>query len=766
MAKFRSIKNSFLAGQISPTAMGRTDLPQYASACQKLLNMIPMVSGGSYRRPGALFDHGFDAAQFTYPRLIPFVVSQNEPYMLALNHDVTAMTSVAGIVNAYRPTDTFTPSTASTVTGHHPYRYDPVTNYHELDEVQFAQSVDVMTVVHPNHKPIRIRRTATDTFNVADFDTDNTGTTLTGAALRDAWPYRPQNSTAIQLSINTASVGTSRTVTASGAFFNAAHVGAVFKSDDGSGTIGCFQVTGFTSPTSVTVSVIVALGTTSGRLTWWESAWSDFRGWPRSIAFFQQRVCYGGNLTDRDSIWFSQSNNFDVLSVAALNQPLGAGDGITTGPLGEQPFTFGISSHQLNLIQWMSPGVTLVVGTLGEEFVITTTSQGFGSLGTEGFGAETGISSSSSQYGSSHLPAARIGSELVFVTQSNDTTRSLAFNLLENAYNSEPIQALFDDFPKPELVSRRKKYRNIAWDESRKTLWCCDTAGNLFGLTREKALQVTTWHTHQMGGFNSTEVETTDPTNLYGQICSGSVISVAVIPNPSLGMNDVWLTVRRKINGDYQYHVERFIGKSIASDTIDTAFLSNAGNYFSDACVYSANGFALGITETFTFSAAHLEGKTLEGTADKIGGRGIFTVSTGAVASGSSILSNPRPPDYLTVGYNVAVGLPFCSIVAPVRLEAGSQIGTAQGAIKRIHKLTMRFFKTLSAKFGPSMDQLETITFRQGETPMNESPELFTGDKTMDFDGDYDREGYVYLVQDKPLPFSVISIIAEGMTDD
>lgn len=766
MAKFRSIKNSLLGGQISPSAEGRTDLPQYASACKLLKNMIPKTVGGSYRRPGTLFAHAvYDPFQTkTYPRLIPFVVSQSESYMIALYIDTLLPTLTSGLIEAYRAYDTFNRPVKAVVTGNHHFLFPANPPYYaEVDEVQWVQSVDVLTIVHPSRTPIRINRTAQDAFSVTSLPT-------TAANSHLLWPFRAQNATSISMTPS----GTSGaiTITANSTFFQAGHKGAMIKINH-SGTIGAAYITAVTSGTVVNATVVKNFGATSGSASWWESAWSDYRGWPRSVCIYQGRMCYGGNATDRDSIWFSQTSNFDVMSVDAIVDP-------RTSPTGSQPFTIEISSQQLNSIQWLSPDKTLAVGTQGDEFIVQPeANQSF-------FGCDSAVVVAQSHYGSAFLPAVRVGSELLFVTPSQQV-RSLVFNLLEDAYNSEPVQVLFDNYPKPELLTRRRKVRGTAWDESRNTLWCWDTAGNLYGLTRDRTLQVTTWHSHELGGFDPNELEASDPVadfnNEYGTLCSGSVISVAVTPNPTINMNDVWLTVRRKIGDQWQYHIERFMGGPVTTETVDKPALGASGNYFVDSCVSDGN-YALtgsGTGESFVsrgrglFSDGdydHLVGKNVVGNAENLVGKGIFKLRQSFVNGNADdiettvALVEPYPPGYDTFPYLISFGLPFQSIAAPVRLEAGSQIGTAQGAIKRIHKLTIRFFKTIGAKFGPSMDKLEVIPFRDGDTPMNESPELFTGDKTLDFDGDYDRDGYLYLVQDEPLPFAVTSIIAEGDTYD
>lgn len=758
MARFRSIKNALLAGEISPAAFGRTDLPQYPYACKTLRNVIPRLSGGAYARPGTLHDRTYVEEDSSVPGLIPFVVSQTEAYVLAFRTDFNA----TRVLQAFRATSPFLPGAVSSVTGTPPYltANDASTDYDEICDVQYAQSVDVMTLVHPSHKPQNIRRTAIDTFTIEDFDAN-----LTGATRRDAWPYRSQNTTAITM---TPSVTTgSGTLTASSAFFNSAHVGAVFKLNH-AGTYGAAIVTGFTSSTVVNITVIVNFGATTAVSTWWESAWSDYRGWPRAVGYYQRRRVFAGNATDRDSIWLSETADYQQLSHDSIVDPRSA-------PTGTQAFTIELASEQLNIIQWISPDLTLAVGTLGQMFIVEPEIEG------AGFGADNCKATPRGRFGSAYHPAQRVDDELIFATAADDELRSLVFNLLQNTFNEEPLQVLAGHLPKAETEFQRRKYRQFAWDETRNTLWCVDTAGNLFGMTRKRTLGVTAWHTHQLGGFDAT-VSGTDSSDLQDDrveaLCAGSVLSIAITPSPTLGINDVWLTVKRKLNDVWVYSLERLQGKGLVADTIDVGGgLGYAGAYYVDCCATGVNQFIAGggpedyrIVANVMGGWDHLENVACRGTANKVGDRGIFSLKaltpvddTGTIVAP---LTAPYPPNYTTVGYSLSIGLPFYPVVEPVRLEAGSQIGTAQGAIKRIHELTIRFFKTLAAKVGRDSSTLETVYFRDGDTPMNESPELFSGDKKIHFRGDYDDDGYIYLTNEEPVPFEVSAIIAEGETSD
>jgi hypothetical protein len=761
MAKFRNQKNSLIAGELSPTALGRTDLPQYPHACELLRNAIPFLSGGAYRRPGTYFEKKIDAGDYA-PALIPFVVSRKEAYCLI----VSKVSGGSGYIDVLRPTSNNQRSTQSSASGSHSWVQATVSTlstvgyYDEWHDVQYVQSADVLYLVHPRHKPKRLYRTATDTFALTDFDQDSSGSTLTGTSFRDVRPYLQQNTTGITLSISAATTGTGRTVTASSAFFNSAHVGAVFKSNDGTGTIGCFVVTGYTSATSVTVTVIVALGTTSARSTWWESAWSDYRGWPRSVSIFQQRLVYGGTTYSPDSLWLGQTGNYDVMSVSTTVDPR---DDTTN----DHPFTIELSSLELNQIQWISSEKSLLVGTLGDEWLIsfnpTTTDPGFGCV--------TAFVEVQSHYGSSYTKPVRAGSEVMFSLGTGKEIRSLVFNEREDSYVADPVQLLFDHYPKTDLsgYTGDRRFRRISWDRSRHTLWCCDTAGNLFGLTRDRQLGVTAWHTHQLGGFDSAVTGgssgagislTVDPA-YYSP--NGSAVSLCMVPNPMIGTDDVWIAVKRYIDGNWEFHIERMIGESFPNETAYRYVDNGHGNYLVDSATFNTGDYPL--AEDYVFGDLdQIEGETPVGTASNT--KGLFTITGDAVASGNTTMQQNYPTNITGEATVVVFGLGFNTIIVPVRTEAGSQIGTSQGALKRIHRAIIRFYRTMYAKVGTQASDGKAIDFRTGTAVSGLSAEIYSGDKDIYPDGGYDENGYVYIQQDKPLPFAVVSIVSEGMTSD
>jgi hypothetical protein len=114
----------------------------------------------------------------------------------------------------------------------------------------------------------------------------------------------------------------------------------------------------------------------------------------------------------------------------------------------------------------------------------------------------------------------------------------------------------------------------------------------------------------------------------------------------------------------------------------------------------------------------------------------------------------------------VHVGLAFPARVQTLRLEAGASAGTAQGKRKKIHRLTVRLHNSLGLKVGADFTTMDEVPFRFGSDPMDAAPPLYTGDIEVALPGSWDKDGYICLANDQPLPFTLVAIGAVETTSD
>jgi len=303
-----------------------------------------------------------------------------------------------------------------------------------------------------------------------------------------------------------------------------------------------------------------------------------------------------------------------------------------------------------------------------------------------------------------------------------------------------------------------------------------DTTGNLYGCTRDRQLGVTAWHSHQHGSYDADDVQTPASDVFQPDYASprGFISSIAVLPNVGTKGTDLWICAKAgHIAAGWVFTIERMIGKAYpysSAYTFPSSADYGAGLYFADSCVYDQDSagdgtlIGKGADGYSSKGFAHLEGDSVVGTA--LCARGLMPLPAVTVASGVVEMASTLPGFAGGDDYGFAYGLSFNSYLIPVRPDEGSVIGTAQGAIKRIHEAMVRFYRTTAAVVGRDADNVEEIPFRTSTTPMSSAPELFTGDKRVKLNTSDDYDGYIYIGQHKPLPQCVVSVAMSGVLYD
>src|SRR5690606_4682755 len=109
-------------------------------------------------------------------------------------------------------------------------------------------------------------------------------------------------------------------------------------------------------------------------------------------------------------------------------------------------------------------------------------------------------------------------------------------------------------------------------------------------------------------------------------------------------------------------------------------------------------------------------------------------------------------------GSVVQVGLACPAKAITMRLEAGSPDGTSQGKVKRISNLVVRLLDTLGGFIGMEGRSLTEMKFRKPSMAMDQPPEIFTGDKEVSLDGDYEPNCRIEVRQTQPFPMTIVGI--------
>ena len=746
MAKVSAAKQNFTAGELTQRLFGRTDLGRYDNGATTVENFLVQPHGGLSRRPGTRYIAEVKTSS-AKTRLIRFQFNVEQVYVIEMGNNYMRFYKdggqiVDGSSNAIELTTTYTTA--------------------QVPDVKFAQTADVMYLVHPAHPPRKLTRSSHTSWSITDVD-------LKRGAMLDP------NITTTTLLANgrTGNVN----ITASASLFTSNDVGrlvqlhkgfakitsitsatvavaAVQELEDGrtelmptyatntisfhegdpdstglehndrlEDTAGNFidqgfevgmrvTLTGSTSNNFTNLLVVAVTDTTlviapgndlaaeaaGDSVTLVGSLVADKKwrlgaffigSYPSTVAFYEQRLVFAGTSNQPQTMFFSQSGDFENFEIGT-----DADDGLQ----------YTIGSNEVNVIRYLVSSSQLVVGTSGGEFVVRAS--GFDEPLTP---TNTQIKQQTT-FGSAPIQPLLIGNSTLFIQRAKRKLRELAFSSESDSYVAPDMTILAEHITEGgiEEMAYQQEPDSVAW--------LVRADGVLACMTFRREEQVVAWHRHIVGGA-------------FG---SGNAVveSVATIPG-DIDEDQVWVIVKRTINGATKRYVEYLSGFDFGTD-VGNAFFVDSGLTYSGSAATTISGLN------------HLEGQSVAILADGAA-HANKTVSSGAITLDRSVTK-------------AQIGLPFTSKLETLRIDAGSAMGSSQGKNKRIGEVTVRLFRTVGLKIGTSSTELDTIPFRSSSDSMDTALTLFTGDKTAEFNGGYDDDGTITIVQDLPLPMTILAI--------
>ena len=751
--------SSFNSGELSPKLWNRVDLDKYGSGCRTLENFITMPYGGINRRPGTQFiSEVKDSTKKA--RLIGFNFSVTTNFVLEFGNQYIRFYS----------------NGAQILSGGNPYEISSPYLEADLFELQYCQINDVMYIAHANYPVYKLSRLADDNWTLAAVEWDYP-------------PFRDENITATTITPS-ATTGNGITLTASSSIFTADNVGGYYRigtrratssikialtANGNSDTMAVLGKWEFTTSGKWKCTILVEASYDKGST--WETVRSFYGDQDRNIITTgtQTRDClmrlrvadysssvaptyayldaveatvYGvvkitgytsgtvvtGNVVKdlhtaaagtatkhwAEGEW-STRRGFPR-SVTLHQQRLFFGGsksnavriwGSTTGDFenflvttfDDGSLSLTLSAVEQNIINWiLSYKNSLVIGTSGDEFVL--------SPATGAVLSPTNLDiQRNSRFGSAYIPAALVNNAVIYTQRHGRKLQELFYNFQTENFISQDLTLL------AEHVTYGGVIQHAFQQQLDSTFWVVTGQGILAGMTYDRNQNVVSWHRHTTdGSFESVS-------SIYGATTSG---------------DEVWVIVKRTIGGNTKRYVERFDPNY--RDTLDLEQINNW--FYVDCGKQVVNGSP---SDTVT-GLSHLNGKTVAILAD------------GAVHPSKTVSGGQITLDRTAT--TVAVGLPYTSTLKPTSFDPGQlQNGTAQGRHFRVHRLGIRFYKSLGGEVETMPGQFDPIPFRGPDTKMDESPGAFTGQKDVHIAGDFALTADVTLRQSQPLPMSILSLI-------
>jgi hypothetical protein len=851
------IQRSLAGGEISPSLWARVDTTKYATGLKTLRNFFIMRHGGVANRPGTSFVAEVKDST-KVGRFIPFVFNSDQTYLLEFGHlymrvhrnrsqilesdktitaitnanpavvsstahgfsngDEVYVTSITGAIGTYINNRNFkvANSTANTFsltymdgsavdsTSFGSYTssgtagrvYTIATPYVEADlsEIQFVQSGDIITLVHPSYAPRELSRIGHTnwTLNTISFapgisppggvsnDASATGTQIT------FWVVTSVNDTTGEESLASLVTSAAAAPTPSLPFevYWTAATNAtsynVYKRNYGLyGYIGTTSSTTFLD-TGISPDLSDAPPTA-------RDPFSGANNYPSVVGYIQQRQAFANTNNDPTKVWLSRSAQFKNFTVST---PLQDDDAVT----------FSLVGRQVNEIRHLLD--------LSKFVLLTSAGEWTGEGDASGIIRPGDINPKQQAYnGASSLSPIVVGGTALYLQARGSVVRDLAFEFQQDGYRGNDLTIfsahLFDGHSIVDWA-----YQQIPHS----VVWAVREDGVLLGLTYVREHQIYGWHRHDFDGF---------------------VENVCTIPEE--GEDAVYLLIRRTINGQTKRYIERMNTRQISdikdSILMDSTLSFDGRNPGTSHTMTLSGGSTWAYSEslTLTSSTAYFSASDIGNQIQLTGSNGTLirftilgytssTVVTGKahrtipVAMRSVAMSDwARAVDHLTGLWHlegktvsvfadgfvaasaknesyqlltvtngslsldkpysvIHVGLPITADIELLDIDT-AQSETMANKKKLVTKVTL-FVESSRGIFvggsAPSDDEADPLEglyeakTRNAEN-YNEPTNLQTGTIDINLMSEWNSNGRVFIRQIDPLPLSVLAIAPDGL---
>ena len=268
-------------------------------------------------------------------------------------------------------------------------------------------------------------------------------------------------------------------------------------------TTNTFQLSGVDSTGYTTYTSGGSAGLSAGVKTWSEGAFGLVNGYPRAVAFYEERLYFAGTTGQPQTIFGSVSADFE-------NHKPGTND--------DDAINVTIASDQVNVIKHLLPARFLQLLTTSAEFTLS------GGAGSEPVTPTNVNVLRETTFGTGDVRPLRAGNSTILIQKGGEKLKEIPFDLDTDGLLGVDLTVLADHLARGGLT-------DMVWQqEPELLLWFVHTDGRLIGLTYDRANATVGWHEHSLGG-------------------NGVVESITAIPS---GAEDqVYLSVKRTINRQY-----------------------------------------------------------------------------------------------------------------------------------------------------------------------------------------------------------------------
>ncbi len=311
-----------------------------------------------------------------------------------------------------------------------------------------------------------------------------------------------------------------------------------------------FRITAVASTQSATATAVIAAPDNVAAKRWAEGSWSNVRGYPAAVTFFEERIVYGFSNLDAQNIWLSRTGRFEEFD---------------TGILDNDPFTLTLPTADHG--RWLGSLDALAAGTTGGEWRIRSSRE------DEALTPKNWSMKEQTTFGSTDIQAMEVNDAIIFIDSVARKIREFTWNDVKQKFASPDLTALAEDITSGGITSLaiQKHPDSIIW-------FTIANSPYLISMTYEREQNVVALAEHPLGG-------------------SGIAESICVTRGSSEDV--ITLTAKWTINSNTRRYI-------IDMQPRDWGSITNAvDSFFVDAGIVDTSG------STTISGLDHLEGKTV-----------------------------------------------------------------------------------------------------------------------------------------------------------
>jgi hypothetical protein len=273
--------------------------------------------------------------------------------------------------------------------------------------------------------------------------------------------------------------------------------------------------------------------------------WGNNNGYPRTCAFYQDRLCFASSTLFPSRLWLSN---------------VGSYANMTTGTNDSDGMVLNLLSGTSDVIFWLGSGKSIVAGADSGVWTIAASTGSTAAISPTNKKADK-----VSYFGAGEVMPAKLGDLMIHVGFPATKIRELAYDFGSDGYKSGELSVLSDHLFENVTITQ------VAYQQNPfEIVWCLRSDGVLLALTYMQEHKVVAWSKHT----------------------SGTVKSIATIPGTY--ETELWAAINRTVNNNTVTYIERlagFYGKTFNnSDFMDSHILkSNATPFTTMAMTHLSN---------------------------------------------------------------------------------------------------------------------------------------------------------------------------------